>query len=91
MEEGNPFQSRGKQCANELGFRYILIAALAAAVLSSANAPVAAAELAVARHHYHTWAGKHIQRVAYMRECRTGWWQYYWDGVPYPRWGTRCI
>jgi len=33
---------------------------------------------------------KHIKRVAYYGDCRTGWWQAYCDGMHQPRWATRC-
>ncbi len=69
----------------------LLIGVVAIAFLGSASGRVSAAELTVLRDYHHKSQRKHVQRVAYHVECRIGWWQFYWDGIPYPRWGTRCI
>ena len=68
--------------------REILWASLAIVFLVLAT-PVEAPAAELGAINAHAKAYKHYKKVAYY-DCRTGWWQTYWDGMRQPHWATRC-
>ncbi len=68
--------------------RCLAVSGLVVTLALLAQQPAAADETGTIT--LHARAHRHFNNVKHYKDCRTGWWQFYYDGVPRPSWGTLC-